>query len=289
MLLLVRKACCSAAFGILFHAVTYQNASGQNYTNGPPVTNGASSSLSSFVADDAPEEGTGGQAAPTVRRHSLLNAIGVDAHVGVNGIGGDIAVPVAQHFNLRFGGQYFRYSDSFTQDAANITASLHLGNGTVAIDWFPFHNGFRISPQAVFAIQTHVQANVIVPVGQTITLNGEDFTSSATDPLHGTGAVNTRKAAPGISIGWGNISPRGSGRLSFPVEVGFYYIGQPDLKVSFSGTACSTQVSTSIGCEDVTKDPDFQNSLNAFVRRNQHNVSYASFFPIASVGVGYRF
>jgi hypothetical protein len=284
------KACCSAVFGILFCTLYSRDVLSQQYTSSPTAADSFSSSVSSssFIADDVFEEGSGGQAAPNARRHSLLNAIGVDVHAGVNGIGGDIAMPVAQHFNLRLGGQYFKYSNSFSQDGANITASLHLGDGAVAIDWFPFHNGFRISPQAFFAIQTHVQANVIVPVGQTITLNGEDFTSSATDPLHGTGAVTTRKTAPGISIGWGNISPRGDGRLSFPVEVGFYYIGQPDLKVSFSGTACSTQVSGS-GCEDVTQDPNFQSSLKAFITRNQHNVSYASFFPIASVGVGYRF
>ena len=190
---------------------------------------------------------------------------------------------------MRLGGEYFKYSSSFAEDGANVTASLQVGRGVAALDWFPFHNGFRISPQVAFAIQTQVQANVIVPAGQTISLDGHDFTSSAANPLQGSGFVDTRKAAPGISIGWGNISPRGGGRISFPVEVGFYYIGQPNLRVNFSGTACDTEQPASIGCEDVTQDPDFQKSLNAFVVRNQHNVSYASFFPIASIGIGYRF
>ena len=246
-------------------------------------------SVSSSLLPDHADEGAGGQAEPSVRGHTLLDSVGVDVHVGVNGVGGDVALPLTQRFNLRLGGQYFKYTDYFTESGANVTAALQVGNGVTALDWFPFHTGFRISPQAVFAVQTRVLANVIVPAGEIITLNGQDFTSSTANPLQGSGSVDTRKVAPGISIGWGNISPRGSGRFSFPVEAGFYYIGQPNLRVSFSGTACDPQQPVPIGCQDVTRDPDFQKSLNAFILRNQHNLSYASFFPIVSAGVGYRF
>jgi hypothetical protein len=44
-----------------------------------------------------------------------------------------------------------------------------------------------------------------------------------------------------------------------------------------------------VGCESVDQDPGFQQNLTAFKARNDHNLSYASFFPIFSVGVGYRF
>src|ERR1700712_2516177 len=121
-LFLLRKVCCAATVGTLFNALAYQKVLGQKYTSGSPVAESLSSSASnSFTADAVFEEGTGAQAAPSVRGHSLLNAIGVDLHVGVNGIGGDIALPVAEHFNLRLGGQYFTYSDSFAEDGANIT------------------------------------------------------------------------------------------------------------------------------------------------------------------------
>ncbi len=221
--------------------------------------------------------------------HGLFQNIGIDAHAGINGLGGNIALPFTRHFNARIGGEYFHYSTSFTEQGANVDASLKLGNGKVALDWYPFHSGFRVSPQMVFAIQTQASGTVLVPSGSTITLNGQNYISSTTDPLHGSGRVTTRKAAPGISIGWGNISPRGEGHLTFPVEVGFYYIGQPNLQVNFTGSACDPTVPQTIGCESVDTDPGFQASLRAFIARNQHNVSYASFFPIASVGIGFRF
>jgi hypothetical protein len=35
--------------------------------------------------------------------------------------------------------------------------------------------------------------------------------------------------------------------------------------------------------------PGFQQDLAAFIARNNHNLSYASFFPVFSVGFGYAF
>lgn len=281
-----RKTCVSIAFLLMF-CPALPHLHGQGITF--PGSSSEPRISSSVIADDDTDSGSGAQAAPTRNRHAFLDSIGIDIHIGVNGIGGDIALPVAQHFNLRLGGQYFQYSDTFAEDGANVAASLQVGNGVAAVDWYPFHTGLRISPQVVFAIQTQVQASVIVPGGQSISLDGQDFISSPTNPLQGSGFVNTRKAAPGISIGWGNISPRGNRRLTFPVEAGFYYIGQPNLRVNFSGTACEADLPATVGCEDVTQDASFQSSLNAFIARNQHNVSYASFFPIASIGIGYRF
>ncbi len=209
---------------------------------------------------------------------------GIDGFVGLNGAGVDIATPVARHFNARVGGSFLRYTGHFTSDGAQIDASLQVGGAKASLDWYPWTNGFRVSPLFVFGIQTKVRASVLVPPGQNISLDDHTYFSSATDPLRGAAGVDTRKVAPGLSIGFGNIIPRRNQHFSFPVEVGFYYINQPRLKVTFQGSAC-----IKYGCEDVTKDPEFQSDLQEFIARNNHNLSYASFFPVASFGVGYRF
>jgi hypothetical protein len=76
---------------------------------------------------------------------------------------------------------------------------------------------------------------------------------------------------------------------SFPVELGFYYIGQPNLNITFTGSACDPRFPQPRGCQTVTTDPGFQADLKAFTARQNNNLSYASFFPIASFGFGYRF
>lgn len=251
----------------------------------------ASSSLISDATDtpDAPAADTGTGALPEPVTRTLLHSLGYSVVVGLNGIGLDVALPVAQKFNVRVGGSYFAYTGNFETDGARIAAALTLGGGKAALDWFPFGNGIRVSPMLVFAIQTDVNATVLVPSGQSITLNGKDYVSSTTNPLSGSAHITTRNVAPGLSIGFGNIAPHGNRRLSFPVEIGAYYIGQPGLKVTFTGSACDPTQPPAIGCQDVTKDADFQKSLQGFIARNNNNVSYASFYPVASIGVGYRF
>ena len=242
-------------------------------------------------ASAAPSSGAGAALLQTraSRPHTFWTGLGFDSHVGINGAGGSVAIPVTQHFNLRVGGEYFGYKTSFTEEGANVTAALKLGHAKAALDWYPFHNGFRVSPMMVFAVQTHVDATVLVPSGSTISLDGSDYVSSNTDPLRGSATVSTRKVAPGLTVGWGNTAPREGRHWTFPVEAGFYYIGQPNLQVNFTGSACDPNYPQPVGCQSVTSDPGFQHDLAAFIRRNQNNLSYASFFPEASVGVGYRF
>lgn len=215
--------------------------------------------------------------------------LGVDMHAGLNGVGGDIALAVAPHFNVRLGGELFGYSTAFQEEGANVNATLRLGGGRASLDWFPFHNGFHVSPLLVFLNQTNVRASVIVPAGETISLNNGDYVSSQTDPLHGSASIGVWKTSPGLTIGYGNIIPRSGKHFSFPVEVGFYYVGQPTLKVDFSGSACDPSQPEPLGCQPVQQDADFQHDLAAFIRRNNNNLSYASFFPVASFGVGYSF
>jgi hypothetical protein len=54
-------------------------------------------------------------------------------------------------------------------------------------------------------------------------------------PLHGSGS-DFHKVAPGLTVGFGNAIPR-SGK-HFPFEFGFYYVGQPGVKIGFTGSAC---------------------------------------------------
>ncbi len=164
-----------------------------------------------------------------------------------------------------------------------------MQSGHASLDWFPFGGRFRLGPLMVFANNNRVLATAIIPSGSIVTLNGQNYISSLTDPLHGSGSVEFHKISPGFTLGFGNIVPRTKAHFSVPVEAGFYYVGQPGLKVNFSGSACDPTQPPAIGCQSVTQDASFQQNLAAFIARNNHNLSYASFFPVFSVGFGYAF
>ncbi len=216
---------------------------------------------------------------------------GVSASIGLNGVGVDVAEAVRERVNLRVGAEFLRYTGQFTEENAQVSVNLRLGGGHAGLDLFLFqHSSFHISPQVRFGILTRGVGNVLIPPGEVVSFSGEDYTSTAANPLRGTAYFDTRKLAPGISVGFGNLVPRTRDRhWTFPVDVGFYYVGQPNLQISFVGTACSVSGNKPQSCDDVTKDPGFQSDLQKFIARNRHNVSYASLFPALSFGVGYRF
>ena len=215
--------------------------------------------------------------------------VGVGANISIGGIGGEFAVAVQRHLNVRLGGQFFGYAGSFQEQGAIVNGNIRLGGGRGSLDWFPFHNGFHLSPSVFFLNQTAIRATVIVPPGEDVSVGGGDYVSSNADPLHGSASIGLRKTSPGFTIGWGNLIPRDRKHFSFPVEVGFYYVGQPTLKVLFSGSACDPTLPQPLGCEPVNQDAEFQASLAAFIARNNNNLKYAAFLPVVSFGVGYSF
>ena len=223
------------------------------------------------------------------RTYRPFSGLGFATRVGFAGAGFDIATPLARKFNLRAGTDFFNYDTGFQEEGADVGVKLHLRSGHVALDWFPFGGHLRLSPQLVFGNNNRVLATAVIPSGSTVTLNGQDYISSYSNPLHGSGRIDFRRVSPGFSFGFGNVIPRDHSHVSIPVELGFYYAGQPSLQVAFKGSACDPNFPPAVGCESVDQDAGFQQNLVAFKVRNDHNLSYASFFPIFSVGVGYRF
>ena len=224
----------------------------------------------------------------TTRTYRPFSGLGFASRVGPAGTGFDVATPLATRFNLRAGTDFFNYATTFQEQGANVGINLHLRSGHVALDWFPLGGRFRLSPQLVVGNNNRVVATAVIPAGSTVSLNGENYISSYTDPLRGAGRIDFHKISPGLSLGFGNLIPRTRSRFSVPVEMGFFYAGQPSLQIAFTGSACDPNYPPSVGCQSVDQDPSFQQNLAAFKVRNDHNLSYASFFPIFSIGFGYR-
>jgi len=229
-----------------------------------------------------------GQKSPSFYRP--FTRTGYDSHIGIGGVGFDIATLLFRKFNLRSGADFFSYTANFQEQGANIGANLRMRAAHANLDWFPFGGRSRLSPLLVFSNNNRIEATALIPAGSTITLNGENFISSQSDPLHGAGSIDFRKVSPGLTLGFGNVIPRDHrSHISVPIEAGFYYVGQPRLNINFSGSACDPTMPATIGCKAVDKDSGFMQDLAAFTARNNRNLRYASLFPVFSVGLGYFF
>ena len=219
-----------------------------------------------------------------------FSAVGVDIKFGVGGVGFDVATPLTPKLNLRGGASFFSYTvNNLSEDGFNVDGTLTFRSVNASVDWYPFRNGFRISPGVTLYNGNRFSGNAAVPGGGTITLNGMDYTSSPTDPLVATFTNPNNRfgnmVAPTITTGWGNIVPRARGsHWSVPFEIGFQYISPPKVLLNLTGSACSSD-----GCGNVQTDPTTQANVLAQQNIINGDIYNLRFYPIVSIGVGYKF
>lgn len=211
---------------------------------------------------------------------------GIGFKVGLFGLGFEAAVPVASHFNVRGGGNFFSYNYSGSTNGVNYTANLRLRSAEASLDWYPWGHTFHVSPGAMLYNGNQVLGNAEIPAGDSFSLNGTDYISDPSDPAHGSGSLLFPKAAPKLTVGWGNLVPREGHHVSFPFEVGFAYVGDPKVALSFTGSVCDAAMQ---GCQPIANDPEAQANVAAEQQKFKKDADYARFFPILSQGFAVRF
>lgn len=202
---------CFAASGVGVEkpatAITISAANGSGWSSS--VTSPDSDLLPIFPA---PKSGVNMFAQAIAAGHSSnkpFSALGVAVKVGVEGVGFDVATPLARKFNLRAGASFFSYQGSLTEDGIQINPDVRFRKAAASLDYYPFGGSFRVSPGFVFYNGNHATATALVPAGQTFDLNDTTYTSSVTDPVRGSAIFDFgKKQAPSFTIGWGNSTLR---------------------------------------------------------------------------------
>jgi hypothetical protein len=216
----------------------------------------------------------------------LGSKLGVGVKLSPLGIGIEAATPVTYHTNVRVGFNVFGYSRDFTVDGITYDANLSFRSLETHFDWFPFSNGFHLSPGLMAYNGNRIKANAAVPGGQQFTLGGITYMSDAADPVSGTGRVDFGSVAPTLLVGWGNLVPRSSKHISVPVEIGAAFQSPPKATLNLVGTACDP---TGVVCQNVVDNQPFQNNVVAQQNKLNNNLSFLRVYPIISVGFGYKF
>lgn len=217
-----------------------------------------------------------------------FSQIALGVSLGTTGAGFEAATPLIPNLSLRGGADFLRASYSFTANSINYNASLALQSGQLSLDWTPFHGSFRVSPGVLLYNGSNGGATIAVPGGQNFTLNHTAYISSTTDPIHGNAGISFPKAGPRITVGFGNMLPRRTGKhFAWTYEFGFAYFGTGTASYSLVGTECSAIVAGS--CNNATTDSAFQTNIAAERQKIQDNVKYARFYPILKTGLSWRF
>jgi hypothetical protein len=256
----------------------------------------ATSSSSSYSAEDsfaapaaAAAASASAPAAPEASEGGPFSGLGVGVKVGVAGIGFDVATPlVPTRLNLRGGATFFSYNlNETTSDNLIVNGTLKLQNSGIMVDWFPFRGSFRLSGGATVYNNKGVTATVNEPSGSSFTL-GNDKYYAASGGITGSGVFKLGGNAGGrVSFGWGNLVPKKGHHFSFDTELGIEFVSKPTVALGFSGSYCTG----SANCESPTPiagNATFAADVATEQAKLQNDVNFLSFYPIVSVGIGWR-
>jgi hypothetical protein len=250
---------------------------------------------------DGNSDGGSYRPASTVQKgpgyNSPFSRIAIGGGFGTLGPGIQITTNLADHFNLRASGNAFYYSTNFNDSGFDAHAKLNMATAGVALDVYPFHRGFRLSPGLMVLNNNRVGATALAAGGTSFTFDDATYYSANANPATGATPLNVvgslglnqTKPAFTITTGWGNTIPR-NGHWSFPFEAGIALVGAPSVNVSLSGWACQDQAQTECGnVQDMSNSTavDVQNSLNAQIAKWKSDLDPLKTYPILSFGVAY--
>jgi len=213
--------------------------------------------------------------------------VGAGVKVSLYGIGGEVAVRVTHHTNVRAGFNAISYSRNFDKDGISYAGQLNFKTFEAHYDYFPWAKSFHISPGVLVYAADPITATASAPAGSHFTLGGVDYYSSAADPITGTGKIKFNQAAPTVTVGWGNLVSRKEGKhFTVPFEVGVAFQGSPKASLSLAGTACD---STGTFCQNAATDPTIQSNIVSEQTKVNNSMSFFKVYPIISIGFGYKF
>jgi hypothetical protein len=212
--------------------------------------------------------------------------VGIGVKASLLGAGIEVATPLARCFNLRAGFNAFSYNRGFHKDGVVYNGQLSFRSTEAHLDWFPFGGSFHISPGLLAYNGNEINANASVSAGQTFTLNGVTYTSDPADPIIGAGKVDFKKSGPMLTAGFGNLVPRNHHHISIPFELGAIYTGAPRTTLNLNGGACDANGQF---CETIDNNPSFQSNVQAEQTKLQKDVSAFKFYPVLSLGFGFKF
>jgi len=211
---------------------------------------------------------------------------GVGVKVGTLGFGFDGAVPVLENANVRIGANFFNFNHDFDTDGITLAAQLKMRSVVAQFDWFPTNGGFHVSPGLMLHNGNRVDALANTPGGTQFTIGGDTFLSNPANPVNGSATVAFKKVAPMLTIGWGNIVPRGDRHWSIPVELGFVYSGSPTASLNLIGSAC---LPNGTNCRNIATEPILQADVREQETKVNDDISMLKIIPVFSFGFGYRF
>ncbi len=216
-----------------------------------------------------------------------MGEVGVGVKMSLLGAGVEGAVRLTERTNVRAGFNMIKYSRGFDKDGVSYNGELNFRTFEAHLDYFPWAKSFHVSPGLLIYAADPITATAFVPGNQSFSLGGAGYYSDAADPVRGTGKITFYRAAPTVTVGWGNLVSRKEGKhFSLPFEIGVAFQGTPKANLALAGSVCAQP---GLFCRSVATDPTVQATIISEQNKINDSMTLFKVYPIISVGIGYKF
>ena len=157
--------------------------------------------------------------------------IGVGAHIGTTGFGGDLAVALGGNAQVRGTAGIMPLEPSWTMSDIDVTAELSNSFIMAGIDLFPSGSGFRLGAGVLFKPDDPILTGELR--GPT-RVGNQTYSPGQVGTL--TGTVESREAAPYLMIGFGKHASAGIGLF---VDLGAAFVGESTIDLRSRGGTLS--------------------------------------------------
>lgn len=262
---------------------------GQSYAQSPSLSSSASESVvvssSTAPAPDALSIMEQGASLSTGS-----GGAGIGVKVGTLGVGIQGAVAVAKRVNVRGGFNVFSYSHTFDQSGASIDGSLKLQSVEANLDLL-IGGGFRFSPGVLLYNNNHVDGTITVNSGTQFSIGDQSYTSFAQDPIKGTASLTFNKFSPMLAIGFGQLVPRSGRHFSMAFDLGIVFEDAPTVTMTYGGTGCLTdpRLTQAQACKPINTQANIISQIASEQQKFSDAVSILKYYPVLSLGFGWRF
>lgn len=232
-----------------------------------------------------PEPAPGEVTHSTEQNRSEHFAVGIK--LSSLGLGAEAATSVSRQVNLRAGFNILGYGHTFTKDGIPYRGHLNFKTIEGHIDVFPWAGTFHVSPGILVYGDDPIKASAFMPANSGFSLGGATFYSDPSNPTTVVGRIRFHRAAPIITVGWGNLISRKEGsRFSFPFEIGVAFEGDPRTSLLLSGNVCT---SPGANCTSAMSNPEVQRNIVSEQNKINSDLSFLKVYPIISSGFAVRF
>lgn len=201
----------------------------------------------------------------------------VAVRAGTPGLGLDLDLGLSPAFGMRVGFSGFNINHDIDTSDVDYDGRLKLRMVTGLLDWYVFSGSFHLTA-GVAGNDTKLDVTGLPNQG-TYTINGHTYSSSQLGSLTGQLKFGN-SVSPYVGFGWGN--PAGeNGRIHFLFDVGAIYGGTPS--VSLAAQCGPAAPAGSPACNQAQSDVASEEA------RLRHKADILQWYPMVSLGIGFRF